>query len=399
MADSLFALSDGHPTETTEVDACRQAPDNGSPSALLIAKIRKVAEQTLGFSLIEDDDDLFDFGCDSILCLALLLEIERQTGRSLTPAELYDAPTIRGLAEAVQAKCKDRPSTLVLLKAGLSTLPPLILIPGLGSTVTQVRPLAEQLDLQNTIYGVEPYGLYADEQPYETIEAAARHIIDDISQLLSSDQSVNLLGVCYGGLLAFEICRQIHATSPGLRSFKPGALVLVNSYPHTRYWSLVDRTVTWFRVVRNLSPKAIVRAARSSSERAQSRNAWSTMRRLASGAMRLPTSIFALSAYSRSDETWPGASLPHSLPTGISRLKTAATKAFQAYAPDYLDAETLLITLPKAGRLPFDAACYWRKHISPLHVCLLSKEHADIFNVNLKPLAATVSRYLRDRAA
>ena len=397
MDNSLLAFNDA--VNTSETDERRHVADHLLPTPQLLSEIRALAEHTLGFSPIEDDDDLFDFGCDSVLCLTLLLEIEHVTGRSLTPSEFYDAPTIRGLAEAVQAKCKQRPSTLVLLKGGSDSLPPLILLPGLGSTVTQVRPLADLLDVANTIYGIEPYGLYTDEEPHDTIEALAQQIVDDIACVVSAGQHVHLLGVCFGGLLAFEIACQLEGSDGSSTAPKLGALILVNSYPHSRYWSLSDRAITWFRVVRNLSPSAILRAVKAGRGVDRHLGVWSKCRQLALNAMRLPTSIFALSAYSRADEKWPGGKLPQTLPAGLSRVKAASTIAFQKYAPGHLNAKTLLITLPSLGRLPFNAARYWRKHVQPLQITLLSEQHADIFGVNLQSLATCAATYLHDGLA
>lgn len=65
------------------------------------AGLARVWEDVLALAPIGVDDDFFDLGGDSLRAFALIAAIKRDRGVSLKPRDLFDAPTIAGLAALI----------------------------------------------------------------------------------------------------------------------------------------------------------------------------------------------------------------------------------------------------------------------------------------------------------
>ncbi|UMR29749.1 alpha/beta fold hydrolase [Massilia sp. MB5] len=116
-------------------------------------------------------------------------------------------------------------SPLVALQTGTPAHTPVFCIPGAGANVGSFVALAAALGKETPVYGLQPRGLDGVAVPYASVETAARDYVKAIRQLYP-DGRVNLLGHSFGGWVACEIARQLHAAGCG----RP-ALVLVDSLP------------------------------------------------------------------------------------------------------------------------------------------------------------------------
>jgi len=63
--------------------------------------LARVWEAVLGLAPIGVDDDFFDLGGDSLRAFALIAAVKREYGASLRPRDLFDAPTIAGMAALI----------------------------------------------------------------------------------------------------------------------------------------------------------------------------------------------------------------------------------------------------------------------------------------------------------
>jgi acetoacetyl-CoA synthetase len=196
-------------------------------------------ERVLKHSAIRSDENFFDLGGDSLLAVALFLEIEKQTGRKLPITIIYDAPTIASLA-AVLEKSDTLPkiSPLVLLKPG-DDAPPLFMMHGLGATVLGLLDLAKRTPSRHPIYGVQPRGSDGVEAPDQRLEDMARYCLAAIDEVQPHGPYL-LAGLSFGGVVMLEVAHRILE-----RGDDVALLAMVDSYPHPRFWPLK----TWLGVL------------------------------------------------------------------------------------------------------------------------------------------------------
>ena len=98
------------------------------------------------------------------------------------------------------------PRSLVPLKP-TGALPPLFARPGHNGDVFCYRDLAQHLDAQRPLYGVEPKGLDGIPTP-DTVEEIAAYEVEQIRGLQAKGPYY-LAGYCAGGTIAFESARQL----------------------------------------------------------------------------------------------------------------------------------------------------------------------------------------------
>ena len=166
---SRFTSTDAMPlTLTGKIDrralATRVSPaGNGAvaPSDDRLAQVTAVWEVLLGRPGIKPDDDFFNLGGHSLLAAQLVHEMNRRFGRSLTPAALVAAPTVRRLVDLLDGRRADgrgqRDRPLVPLRAS-GTYSPLFFVPVVGGTAATYLPLARLLIEDQPVYALQ-FGL------------------------------------------------------------------------------------------------------------------------------------------------------------------------------------------------------------------------------------------------
>jgi thioesterase domain-containing protein/aryl carrier-like protein len=358
----------------------------------LIADLTAAAEQVLNIAPIKPDDDLFDMGCDSIQALTLLMEIEARTGRSLTPSDLYEAPTIAELAALLAAPQMANSSRLFVLRPGDPAVPPVFMAPGLGSTAAQLLPIARALDTSAVVYGLEPAGLDMGTLPHRRIEDMAAEFAAVMGPL-GVNGTYHLVGFCFGGLIAAEIAQQL---AQARRTPDGVSLTMIATFPHTSFWPVTSRVRAWARLIGQLSWGALAKrvlhhhlpALRAMPRRQAVRHAAG----LAWRGAKLPLRIFGLSAYARADR--PDSVNGTDMPSVLQRLRQASLEAFGQYAPRRYDGETLLVTAQVPKRLPFDSSRFWSRRIARLRIEHVASEPVDMLSDHVQAVAAVVSRFI-----
>ena len=98
-------------------------------------------------------------------------------------------------------------SSLVPIKTR-GTKPPLFLIHGGGLHVLMFQTLAVEMDEDQPIYALQAKGLNGEGTPLSRIEAMATHYIAEIEKIFPN-APIALAGYSFGGLIAFEMAKQI----------------------------------------------------------------------------------------------------------------------------------------------------------------------------------------------
>ena len=185
-------------------------------------------EELLGVAGIGVADDFFDLGGHSLLAIAILEQIERRFGAVLPASILAGGTTIRGLARQLAAAAAGptngpRPLRVVLQAGGAA--PPLWWIHPIGGSALCYRHLVRQLGPGRPLYAIQAAGLDGVEPAAGSIEEMAARYVAELVAVQPAGPHL-LAGWSFGGLVAYEMSRQLQAGGREVRR-----LVLLDSWP------------------------------------------------------------------------------------------------------------------------------------------------------------------------
>ncbi|HVX95961.1 MAG TPA: HAD-IIIC family phosphatase, partial [Polyangia bacterium] len=150
-------------------------------------------------------DDFFELGGTSLDAVSVFARLARETGRRLPLTTLVEHPTIEAVAARLDAPEEHR--SLVLLQDG-GEGPPLFLVHDADGETLLYRNLARRLAGEHPVYALQPR-LRADSSVVHTsIAEMAAHYVAEIRRV-HPDGPYLLGGLCAGGILAFEMARQL----------------------------------------------------------------------------------------------------------------------------------------------------------------------------------------------
>ncbi len=174
-------------------------------------KLVEIWQRTLNLTEIGITDNFFELGGDSLQAVSLFVEIEEAFGKHLPMTVLIDSPTIEKMGESLEVEeSNNKLKYLVPLKPeGNET--PLFCMHAAGGNVLFYRDLANELDADQPVYGLQARGV-ADKA-----ETAHENVTEMAAEYLKEMRSVQpagpykLCGSSFGGLIAFEMAIQLAA--------------------------------------------------------------------------------------------------------------------------------------------------------------------------------------------
>ena len=182
----------------------------GVPRDTVESALAALWERVLGAGAVSRDDDFFDLGGDSLSALSLLAGIEKVFRRRLPIASLLRAPTLAALAHEIRSLALERPSLIVPMQPA-GKRPPFFCVHGLGGHILRLIPLARSFAPDTPFLGLQCPGLDDGEPVPRTIEDLARVFVDEMRTRLGPGPCY-LGGMSFGGIVAFEMARQMAAT-------------------------------------------------------------------------------------------------------------------------------------------------------------------------------------------
>ncbi len=190
------------------------APRAAAPAALAVgsldAELAATWRKVLGVAAVGPNDDFFDLGGTSLLAVLLVARIEKRCGISLTPAVLFEAPTVAQLADRIRERGGSLSwSPLVAIQPNGSR-PPLFCIHGAGGHVVGYADLARRLGADQPVYGLQAAGLDGHHPPETDLKAMAARYVSEIKGLQPRGP-YHLSGLSFGGVVAFEMARILEA--------------------------------------------------------------------------------------------------------------------------------------------------------------------------------------------
>jgi pyochelin synthetase len=234
MVPSAFVLMDGFPLSANGKVDRSQLPDLAAVGAASSAvrgqaftAPRTPAEQTLA-AIFEEllhqrpisvADNFFELGGNSLLGVRLMERHRAAFGVALPLSTLFTHPTVEAIARLVtdHATAARPASPLVAIRVAGADAPLFCVHPS-GGGVLCYQPLARLLPANQSLYGLEavPGG--------ETCEEIAAHYVAAIREV-APHGPYRLAGWSSGGVVAFEMARQLHASGAAIEH-----LVLIDSW-------------------------------------------------------------------------------------------------------------------------------------------------------------------------
>jgi acyl transferase domain-containing protein/thioesterase domain-containing protein len=185
------------------------------------------------------DDNFFDLGGHSMLAVPLFSAIQEATGADLPLSTVFEAPTIREMAQVLNTVVPESPkaessgqqgseiriselpstnqdlgerptqpwSSLVGIKTTGSRAP-FFCVHGIGGNVVNYSHFVEYLAEDQPLYGLQAQGLDGKTRPPRSIEAMATKYVEEVKKL-QPHGPYRLGGGSMGGLVAFDMAQQL----------------------------------------------------------------------------------------------------------------------------------------------------------------------------------------------
>jgi acyl-CoA synthetase (AMP-forming)/AMP-acid ligase II/thioesterase domain-containing protein/acyl carrier protein len=189
---------------TPDAPAPPATTSNRKPTPLE-RQLQSLWAAALGRDHVGLDDDFFQLGGDSLQAVELFLRIEKTLGHPLPRSVLFEAGTVAAMAKHIEASSST--DCVVPIRPD-GRRPPLFCIHDINGQVLNFRALAQYLDDDQPVYGVQSVGLDHTEPPLVRIEDMAVRYITEIRQVQPAGPYY-IGGYSMGGWIAYEIAQQL----------------------------------------------------------------------------------------------------------------------------------------------------------------------------------------------
>jgi thioesterase domain-containing protein/acyl carrier protein len=171
-------------------------------------RIATIWSQVLGADHVPLDQSFFTLGGTSALAVKAVARIEKELGVELPLQAFYDSPTVEGMAANVGKTFSPDAPIVARLRQGQPDQPPLFCIFG----ITLYQDLALDLAEDRPVFGVHVPFRYV---PGQDRRPTLKEIGQRYAELIRRQQAhgpYHLLGLCFGGIVAYEIACQLAAS-------------------------------------------------------------------------------------------------------------------------------------------------------------------------------------------
>jgi len=142
------------------------------------------------------------------MAVRLVTQIEEKNGRSLPVRTLFETPTIEGLATLLNQNTIHEPWSHLVAIQPYGSKPPLFCIHPDGGNVLCYMELSQNLGSDIPLYGLQALGTDDGDKPLLQVEEMADAYLHAI-RTVRPKGPYNLAGWSFGGVVAFEMARQL----------------------------------------------------------------------------------------------------------------------------------------------------------------------------------------------
>ncbi|HXF10665.1 MAG TPA: amino acid adenylation domain-containing protein, partial [Desulfuromonadaceae bacterium] len=188
-------------------------------------KLAKIWEEVLGVPRIGVDDHFFELGGHSLMAVRLVSRIEKTLGKKIPVTAVFQSPSVAQLAEVLRGGKSAAGTTSVVEIQPKGTKPPLFFVHGVGGGMFWgYTNLAKHLGPDQPVYAFNSRGTLGQPE-FPTIREMAAHYVSDLRKF-KPHGPYYIGGYCFGGVVALEMARQLHAQGETVPF-----VTLVNSIP------------------------------------------------------------------------------------------------------------------------------------------------------------------------
>lgn len=188
-----------------------------------LTRLLTLWQEVLGPSPVGADDNFYDLGGTSLTALNLFRRVREQEGVELPLSTLYTAPTPRALDTLMGAP--PRAAHCIELSPGVGR--PIFMMHDITGDLFYQRFLVQRLHVDRPVFGCRAAEVSGGPfEPLMSVEEMANRYLEHI-RLVQPHGPYTLVGYSFGGLVAFEIARQLDSCGEQVAH-----LCLVDSYVH-----------------------------------------------------------------------------------------------------------------------------------------------------------------------
>lgn len=192
-----------------------------APASDLEVQVAAIWQKYLNLERVGRNDDFFDLGGNSLRAVALLDEISSATGVAVSLSQLFTCRTLSGLCNNM-LEGGAKPAPVAILLNSNANLDPIFFVCG----IQLYQELAFRISEEYSAYGIflpeetASYQSDADNDEFEKFldvkEYASRYI--EAIRAQQPQGPYRVAGVSFGGILAYEIARQLKALGEQVES-------------------------------------------------------------------------------------------------------------------------------------------------------------------------------------
>ena len=346
-------------------------------------------EEVLGVA-VGVTDDFFELGGNSLAAVRMLHQVKADLGRGVAIGDFFRHPTVEQLAGAVAETVGAVEGPIIQLQAGAPGITPVHFLHGdftFGGIYA--HNVSRFIPPDQPVYLLEPPA----PGEFDSIESAARGAVGHIRSVQPAGPYL-LLGVCNGGVIAFEAARQLVAAGEEVLD-----VIAVNASGSNSMLGPVDLFVRVMARARGMSEperialfldlrERVMRHAAMARRRGQPglpaigtrmllRGMRNTLRRLSSGAR-------------------PGRINPVSGPASTDSRGRHIALMMQAYVPRHYDGHLTLVLSHEDANLHLpDPTAGWGRVAPRIEVFTVPGNHHDSLVGHASSLGGTIAAILR----
>ncbi len=173
------------------------------------ARLVGIWQRVLDVERVGMSDNFFELGGHSLLAARLFAEMEKEFGKVLPLAVLFENGTVEYLSRLIKSTPQPLQNSLIIPMQVDATKSPIFLAPGGGAGVVYLFALARRLGEHYSVYGLRSV-LVENNRLLTIPEVAARYM--DEMRTIQPNGAYYLLGHSAGGMVAFEIAHQLRTS-------------------------------------------------------------------------------------------------------------------------------------------------------------------------------------------